>query len=153
MNETKIPRYIIERNERRWAEKLKHETRRWQESRPVRPATVSKVETDVPVVRSRPCACPFTYPPTLRRRAFRHASLKLPLRFKGRKPATAVTSEQSKDSDTMARKASRPRANARERASMRIPIICAATAWAINHDDIPSAGVQTRTSACLQYLD
>jgi hypothetical protein len=54
MNETEIPRHIIERSERRWAEKLKHETRRLQESRPVRPATVSKVETDVPLVRSRP---------------------------------------------------------------------------------------------------
>jgi hypothetical protein len=54
MNATKIPRHIIERSERRWAEKLKHETQRWHESRPVRPATVSKVESDVPVVRSRP---------------------------------------------------------------------------------------------------
>jgi hypothetical protein len=54
MNETEIPRHIIERSERRWAEKLKQETQRWQESGPVRPATVSKVETDVPVVRSLP---------------------------------------------------------------------------------------------------
>jgi hypothetical protein len=45
-------------------------------------------------------------------KTFRHAPFKLPLRFKGRKPATAVTSERSKDSDTMARKASRSRANA-----------------------------------------
>jgi hypothetical protein len=35
---------------------------------------------------------------------------KLPLRFEGRKPATAVTSKRCKDSDTTARKASRPRA-------------------------------------------
>ena len=52
MDESKLPHHVIERNERRWAEKLRQDARAWQTSRPiVRPTQPAMTASGIPVVR------------------------------------------------------------------------------------------------------
>jgi hypothetical protein len=53
MDESKLPRHIIERNERRWAEKLRQDARVWQTLPPsaVRATQPAMTESGIPVVR------------------------------------------------------------------------------------------------------
>jgi hypothetical protein len=53
MDDSKLPRHIIERNERRWAEKIRQDARAWQTlpQSTARPTQPTMTESGIPVVR------------------------------------------------------------------------------------------------------